>query len=151
MYMYSTCTLGEYSFTYITFFLWMPNILSLRMQLWKWAFQRLQSHWTVLRHPMPFVFFVLICDAWEIYLMFCKQRGQEYSYPFVHIKLSIPAMHCVIKTYRQKAWDDGVAPSDHNQLYIFFRELKRYWRKYWAPKEKNIKRKVENNKNITQC
>ncbi len=32
--------------------------------------------------------------------MFCKQRGQEYP------------MHCIIKTHRQKAWDDGVAPGD---------------------------------------
>ncbi len=36
-------------------------------------------HWALLHHPMPFVFFVLICDAWEICLMFCKQRGQYCS------------------------------------------------------------------------
>ena len=34
-------------------------------------------HWALPHHPMPFVLFVLICDAWEICLMFCKQRCQE--------------------------------------------------------------------------
>ena len=59
---------------------------------------------------MPFVF-VLICDAWEICFILCKQRDRVYSCPFLCIKWSISPMHCIIKTHRQKAWDDGVAPS----------------------------------------
>ncbi len=62
---------------------------------------------------MLFVFFVLICYAWMIRFMFCKQKGREqsvYSYPFVYIKWSISPMHYIIRTHRQTAWDDGVAP-----------------------------------------
>ncbi len=69
------------------------------------------KHWALPQHPMPFVFFVLICDAWEICLMFCKQRGQKYCWSDLKIfvgflpgasSLKSP-MHCIINTYRQKA------------------------------------------------
>ena len=54
---------------------------------------KMASHWALLHHPMSFVFFVLICDAWEICFILCKQRGQEYSYIFVYIEWSISPMH----------------------------------------------------------
>ncbi len=31
-------------------------------------------HWALPHHPTPFVFFVLICDVWEICFILCKQR-----------------------------------------------------------------------------
>ncbi len=34
-------------------------------------------HQALPHHPMPFVFFVLICDAWEICFILCKQRDKS--------------------------------------------------------------------------
>ncbi len=46
------------------------------------------------------------------HLIRISEKMAKYSYPFVYIKWSISSMHCIIKTHRQKAWDDGVAPGD---------------------------------------
>ncbi len=46
-----------------------------------------------------------------------------YSYHFVYIKWSISPMYCIIKTHRQKAWDDGVVPSENAQTWY----LKSYY------------------------
>ncbi len=35
------------------------------------AIKRVPLHWVLLHHPMPFVFFVLLCEVWEICLMLC--------------------------------------------------------------------------------
>ncbi len=52
--------------------------------------------------------FCFVCTPWRV-----------YSYPFVYIKWSISPMHCIIKTHRQKAWDDGVAPSVDSHQHQF--------------------------------
>ncbi len=59
------------------------------------------GRYPIISHPMPFVFFILICDAWEICFILHKMKHISH------------ALHCIIKTHRQKAWDDGVAPSVH--------------------------------------
>ena len=48
----------------------------------------------------------------QIMMNFSRTAERVYSYPFVYIKWSISPIHWIIKTHRQKAWDDGVAPSD---------------------------------------
>ena len=67
------------------------------------------KHCVLPRHPMPLVLLVLIRDAWEICLMFCKKMIAPL-HKMKHI-YGISPMHCIIKTHRQNAWDDGVVPS----------------------------------------
>ncbi len=68
------------------------------------------THWVLPRHLMSFLFFVL--RYWQIDSACLVQGVLIQSHQgMVYIKFSISPMHCIIKTYRQKVWDDTVAPS----------------------------------------
>ncbi len=59
------------------------------------------------RHPMPFLCLFWWCNACDICFIFCKHG--VYCTPHVYKIWSINPMHCIIKTNRQKAWDDNLA------------------------------------------
>ncbi len=51
------------------------------------------SHRALPHHPMPFVFFVLICDTWEICFILCKQRDKSKLVQQHKMKHIIHALH----------------------------------------------------------
>ncbi len=74
--------------------------------------KKLCFHQALPYQSMPSVFFVLICDAWEICFILCKQRDKSKLFDvFVYETSNISPMHHKSKQVKQKAWDDGVAPS----------------------------------------
>ncbi len=66
--------------------------------------------WTPGTTPSSHAFCVLCLDLW------CM--GDTSFYVNKGIRWNISPMHCIIKTHRQKAWDDGVAPNVEGQLLL---------------------------------